>query len=68
MPLSHMFAKANLKRAVKQTENARQSLGAEADQLYRSAYQSYASAVQNDPVVADALYHWGLALYTIRRK
>lgn len=63
MPLSHMFAKANLKRAVKQTEEARQAEGEDADKLFDTAFRGYASVVQNDPIVEDALYHWGLALY-----
>jgi hypothetical protein len=54
--------KAKLKAAIKQTADARSSSGYAADQLYTKVYQDYAEVVANEPLIAEALYNWGLAL------
>lgn len=54
--------KSKLKAAIKQSTEARNSDGYMADQLYRKVYQDYAEVVANEPLIAEALYNWGLAL------
>lgn len=54
--------KSKLKAAIKQTIEARNSEGAKADHLFKTVYQDYAEVVSNEPVIAEALYNWGLAL------
>ncbi|MGZ8221226.1 MAG: TPR end-of-group domain-containing protein [Methylobacter sp.] len=54
--------KSKLKAAIKQTTDARSSEGHAADQLFKKVYQDYAEVVANEPLIAEALYNWGLAL------
>ncbi len=54
--------KSKLKAAIKQTTDARSSEGHTADQLFKKVYQDYAEVVANEPLIAEALYNWGLAL------
>jgi len=54
--------KSKLKATIKQTAEARSSDGHKADQLFKKVYQDYAEVVSNEPLVAEALYNWGLAL------
>ncbi|MEE7625252.1 hypothetical protein V3O24_03690 [Methylobacter sp. Wu8] len=54
--------KSKLKAAIKQTMDARSSEGGTADQLFKKVYQDYAEVVANEPLIAEALYNWGLAL------
>ncbi len=54
--------KSKLDTTVKQTAQARKSEGAKADLLFKSAYQGYAEVLQDDPMRAAALYHWGFTL------
>lgn len=54
--------KSKLKAAIKQTTEARSSEGNKADQLFKKVYQDYAEVVANEPLIAEALYNWGLAL------
>jgi len=54
--------KSKLKAAIKQTTEARSSEGHTADQLFKKVYQDYAEVVANEPLIAEALYNWGLAL------
>jgi len=54
--------KSKLKAAIKQTTEARSSDGHMADQLFKKVYQDYAEVVANEPLIAEALYNWGLAL------
>ncbi|MGZ5007148.1 MAG: TPR end-of-group domain-containing protein [Methylobacter sp.] len=54
--------KAKLKAAIKQTGEARSIGGHAADQLFKKVYQDYAEVVANEPLIAEALYNWGLAL------
>lgn len=54
--------KSKLNSMIKQTEQARKSEGNMADSLFKGAYQGYAEVLLDDPLRADALYHWGFAL------
>ena len=54
--------KSKLKAAIKQTVEARSSEGGTADQLFKKVYQDYAEVVADEPLIAEALYNWGLAL------
>ncbi len=54
--------KSKLKAAIKQTTEARSSEGHTADQLFKKVYHDYAEVVANEPLIAEALYNWGLAL------
>ena len=54
--------KSKLKAAIKQTADARSSEGHTADQLFKKVCQDYAEVVANEPLIAEALYNWGLAL------
>jgi len=54
--------KSKLKAAIKQTAEARNSSGHAADELYTNVYKDYAEVVSNEPLLAEALYNWGLAL------
>lgn len=54
--------KSKLKAAIKQSAEARNSSGHAADELYTNVYKDYAEVVANEPLLAEALYNWGLAL------
>ncbi len=54
--------KSKLKAAIRQTAEARSSEGSTADQLFKKVYQEYAEVVADEPLIAEALYNWGLAL------
>ncbi len=54
--------KSKLDATVKQTAQARKSEGVKADQLFKGTYQGYAEVLQDDPLRAAALYHWGFTL------
>ncbi len=54
--------KSKLKATIKQTAEARSSEGHAADQLFKKVYQDYAEVLSNEPLVAEALYKWGVAL------
>jgi len=57
------FTKRNkLNETVKKTQQARNSEGATADGLFKASYLAYAEVLQDDPLRADTLYHWGFAL------
>jgi tetratricopeptide (TPR) repeat protein len=60
--LTPFTKKAKLNSTIKQTEQARSSEGNIANQLFKSAYQGYAEVLLDDPLRAQALYHWGFAL------
>jgi len=61
--LSPFTKKSKLSATIKQTEVARKSDGNTRDGLFKAAYQSYAEILQDDALRADALYHWGFALF-----
>jgi hypothetical protein len=54
--------KSKLKAAIKQAAEARNSSGHAADELYANVYKDYAEVLSNEPLLAEALYNWGLAL------
>lgn len=54
--------KSKLKAAIKQSAEARSSEGTTADQLFKKVYQDYAEVVANEPLIAEALYNWGITL------
>ncbi|WP_019865313.1 TPR end-of-group domain-containing protein [Methylovulum miyakonense] len=60
--LSSFTKKSKLSATIKQTQQARNSEGNTADQLFKSAYAGYAEVLLDDPIRADALYNWGFAL------
>ncbi|MFZ4504037.1 MAG: hypothetical protein D4R63_05380 [Methylococcaceae bacterium] len=64
MSLLNLFNKraGQLKTAIKQSQEARNKPSTSADHLYKAAYQGYAEVMMDDPMRADALYHWGFAL------
>ena len=60
--LASFTKKSRLSAAIKQTAEARKSEGSKADQLFSKAYQDFAAAVSDHPMLAEALYNWGFAL------
>ena len=60
--LASFTKKSKLNATIEQTAKARKSEGSTADGLYKAAYQGYADVLQDDPLRADTLYHWGFAL------
>jgi len=63
MSVISIFTKrAKLNSSIKQTSQARKSDGHTADALFKAAYQGFAEVLLDDPLRADALYHWGFTL------
>jgi Plant specific mitochondrial import receptor subunit TOM20 len=60
--LASLTKKSKLDATVKKAAKARAAEGADADQLYREAYQDYADVMTGDGLRAATLYHWGVAL------
>ncbi len=60
--LASFTKKSRLNAALRETAEARKSEGIKADQLFNKAYQDYADVVRDNPMLAEALYNWGLAL------
>ncbi len=60
--LSSFTKKSKLTATIKQTQQARNSEGNTADQLFKNAYSGYAQILLDDPIRAEALYNWGFAL------
>ncbi len=60
--LDFLFGGRKLKTAKKLTETARKESGETADQLYKEAYDKFASISESSPNYNDALYQWGFAL------
>lgn len=54
--------RSTLDAAIKQVAQARKSEGGLAEQLYKGAYQGFASVALDHPMLAETLYHWGFAL------
>jgi len=64
MFLTELLSKSpKLRTAKKLTARARKCTGTEAEQLFEQAYQAYGEVIQGYPLLVDALYHWGFALY-----
>ena len=56
------FKKSKLDKAVKQAAKARKREGAEADHLFKAAYEGFAEVIANDLLYTETLYNWGFAL------
>lgn len=60
--LSSLTKRSTLDAAIKQVSQARKSDPAKAEQLYKSAYQGFASVINGNLLFSEALYHWGFGL------
>lgn len=60
--LSSIKKRSTLDAAIKQVAQARKSEPGKAEQLYKSAYQGFASVIAGNLMFSEALYHWGFAL------
>lgn len=60
--LSSFTKRSTLDAAVKQVAKARKSEAALAEQLYKGAYQGFASVIADNLILSEALYNWGFAL------
>lgn len=60
--LSSIKKRSTLDAAVKQVSQARKSEAGKAEQLYKSAYQGFASVIADNLLFSEALYNWGFAL------
>lgn len=61
--LSSFKKRSTLDAAIKQVAQARKSEDtAKAEQLYKGAYQGFASVIADNLMYSEALYHWGFAL------
>jgi hypothetical protein len=60
--LSSFKKRSTLDAAIKQVAQARKSEGGKAEQLYKGAYQGFASVIADNLMFSEALYHWGFAL------
>jgi hypothetical protein len=60
--LDILFGGRKLKTAKKLAEAARNESGETADQLYKEAYDKFASISESSSNYSDALYQWGFAL------
>lgn len=54
--------RSTLDAAIKQIAQARNSEGGKAEQLYKGAYQGFASVINGNLMFSEALYHWGFGL------
>lgn len=61
--LSSLTQGSKLKSANKNVAAARKSEGNQADNLYQTAYKSFAELVADNTFLADTLHSWGFALY-----
>lgn len=60
--ISSFTKRPTLDAAIKQVAQARKSEGGKAEQLYKGAYQGFASVVAGHAILSEALYYWGFAL------
>lgn len=60
--LSSLKKRSTLDAAIKQVAQARKSEAGRAEQLYKSAYQGFASVIADNLMFSEALYNWGFAL------
>jgi hypothetical protein len=61
--LNLLTNRSKVAAAAKKTVRARKREGDVAQQLFQEAFQGFQAVVSSDPVIADALYHWGFALF-----
>jgi tetratricopeptide (TPR) repeat protein len=59
---SSIKKRSTLDAAIKHVALARKSDAGKAEQLYKSAYQGFASVIADNLMFSEALYHWGFAL------
>lgn len=60
--LSSFKKRSTLDAAIKHVVQARKSETGKATQLYKSAYQGFASVIADHLMISEALYNWGFAL------
>lgn len=60
--LTSFKKRSTLDAAIKQVAKARKSEAGQAEQLYKGAYQGFASVIADNLMLSEALYHWGFAL------
>jgi tetratricopeptide (TPR) repeat protein len=60
--LSSIKKRSTLDAAIKQIAQARKSEAGKAEQLYKGAYQGFASVIDGNLMFSEALYHWGFGL------
>lgn len=60
--LSSFKKRSTLDAAIKQVAQARKSEPGKAEQLFKSAYQGFASVIEGNLMFSEALYHWGFGL------
>ncbi|MGR8934411.1 MAG: TPR end-of-group domain-containing protein [Gammaproteobacteria bacterium] len=61
--LNLLTNRSKVNAAAKKTARARKREGDVAEQLFQQAFQEFQTVVGSDSVIADALYHWGFALF-----
>lgn len=61
--LNLLTNRSKVNAAAKKAARARKREGDVAEQLFQEAFQGFQAVVSSDPVIADALYHWGFALF-----
>lgn len=60
--LGSIKKRSTLDAAIKHVAQARKSDAGKAEQLYKSAYQGFASVIADNLMFSEALYNWGFAL------
>ncbi|MGR8929656.1 MAG: TPR end-of-group domain-containing protein [Gammaproteobacteria bacterium] len=60
--LSSLKKRSTLDAAIKQVAEARKCEEGRAEQLYKSAYQGFATVIAGNLMFSEALYHWGFGL------
>lgn len=60
--LSSFTKRSTLDASIKQVAKARKSEADMAEQLYKGAYQGFASVIADNLMLSEALYHWGFGL------
>lgn len=61
--LNLLTNRSKVNAAAKKAARARKREGDVAEQLFQEAFHGFQAVVSSDPVIADALYHWGFALF-----
>jgi hypothetical protein len=61
--LNILMNRSKVNAAAKKTARARKREGEAAEQLFQEAFRGFQEVVGSNPVIADALYHWGFALF-----
>lgn len=61
--ISMLTNRSKVTAAAKKIARARKREGDVAEKLFQEAFQDFQKVVSSEPVIADALYHWGFALF-----